>query len=534
MAQELLQPLPASRVEHMTEAAKTFAASLDDEGREYLEGRGLAEVAAAAGLGRVPGDSGPEWERYVGMLSIPYLTVDREVVSIRFRTIDPEDSRPKYLQPPGSETSIYNMPALARNHKTVIVTEGECLPGGAEVLTPGGWTRFDELDPEAEVAQWDGGELRFVKPLAHIRKPYSGEMVRYQNSQRFVSVTTPGHGMPGVTATGAVKKYAAESDVPYSRSIPRGGVLDGPGTGLSRDELALMLAISADAAIREPKGGGRREPRGRFYYVFGFRKERKVERLEGILERLGIKFGSEPIAGGYRSICFSSTPGVEWMQRELPHHLLSSMSADEREFCLAEMAEWDGNRVAGRNQTEYSSKLRSNAEWMQTLAHTAGRVSTVMERSNSHGTWFKTSVLHGKSTTSWQGLDKARVMEEFDGEVFCVQVPSGYFLVRQEGCISVTGNCDALTLEALGYTAIGMPGANSWKPHYSRALDGFQRVIVAGDPDEAGQKFNETIMSSIRRATAMHMKADINDTANQPGGFLEIAEAFAKAGGSKD
>ena len=59
-------------------------------------------------------------------------------------------------------------------------------------------------------------------------------------------------------------------------------------------------------------------------------------------------------------------------------------------------------------------------------------------------------------------------------------------------------------------------------------------MIVAGDPDEAGQKFNETIMSSIRRATAMHMKADINDTANKPGGFLEIAEAFAKARGSKD
>ena len=197
----------------------TFQESLDDEGREYLEGRGLLEAARGAGLGRVPADVGPEWQKYVGMLSIPYLTVDREVVCIRFRTLDPEDDRPKYLQPPGSEITIYNMPALARNHKTVIITEGEL---------------------------------------------------------------------------------------------------------------------------------------------------------------------------------------------------------------------------------------------------------------------------------------------------------------------------DCLTLEALGYTAIGMPGANSWKPHYSRALDGFQRVIVAGYPDEAGQKFNETIMSSIRRATAMHMKADINDTANQPGGFLEIAEAFAKAGGSKD
>ena len=202
----------------MREAATMFQESLGDVGREYLEGRGLAGVALGAGLGRVPDDPGVEWERYRGMLSIPYLTVDREVINIRFRTIDPEDGRPKYLGLPALDTTPYNMPALARNQKTVIITEGEL---------------------------------------------------------------------------------------------------------------------------------------------------------------------------------------------------------------------------------------------------------------------------------------------------------------------------DCLTLEGLGYTAISIPGSNNWKPHYARALDGFQRVIVAGDPDEAGQKFNETIMSSIRRATAMHLKQDINDTAMQPGGFLEIGAAFDRAGGEK-
>lgn len=217
--QEIQQPLPDSRVRHLTEAATTFNQSLGDVGRQYLEARGLADVAEEAGLGLVPGDPGPEWAKYAGMLSIPYLTVEREVVSIRFRTIDPDDSRPKYLQPGGSDVTIYNMPALARNHKTIIITEGEM---------------------------------------------------------------------------------------------------------------------------------------------------------------------------------------------------------------------------------------------------------------------------------------------------------------------------DCLALEKLGYTAIGMPGANSWKSHYARAIDGFQRVIVAGDPDEAGQKFNETIMSSIRRATPMHMKKDINDTAMEPMGFMEIAEAFSRAGGERE
>ena len=219
MTTELMEPLPASRVAHMTEAARMFAENLEGPALEYLEGRGLGAVAERSGLGYVPENVPPEWERYRGMVSLAYLTVDREVINIRFRTIRPDDPRPKYLGLPALETSPYNMPALARNHKTVITCEGEL---------------------------------------------------------------------------------------------------------------------------------------------------------------------------------------------------------------------------------------------------------------------------------------------------------------------------DCLSLEALGYTAIAIPGANNWKPHYARALDGFQKVIVAGDPDEAGQKFNETIMSSIRRATAMHLKQDINDTALQPGGFLEIAEAFARAGGEKD
>lgn len=200
----------------MTEAAEKFRRSLGDSARAYLDGRGLLGAAHGAGLGEVPDDGDPQWAKYVGMLAIPYYTLDREVVSIRFRTIDPDDSRPKYLQPPGSEITIYNMPALAKPSSSVIITEGEL---------------------------------------------------------------------------------------------------------------------------------------------------------------------------------------------------------------------------------------------------------------------------------------------------------------------------DCLTLAGQGYTAIGVPGANAWKRHYSRALDGFPTVIAWGDPDDAGRKFNEEIVASIRRATTAHLTADINDTAQTPMGFVEIAQAFRRAGG---
>lgn len=93
------------------------------------------------------------------------------------------------------------------------------------------------------------------------------------------------------------------------------------------------------------------------------------------------------------------------------------------------------------------------------------------------------------------------------------------------------GEFDAVTLAALGIAAIGMPGASSWKHHYARLLDGVSNVIVWGDPDDAGRKFNAEIQKSIPRAMAAYMEKDINDTYVQDGP-MPILEAYSKAGGS--
>lgn len=110
----------------MNEAMTLFQHSLDGEALAYLESRGLGAVAVEHGLGAVaPGEDDPEWSRYQAMIAIPYYNANRDVTSIRFRTYRDGDSRPKYLQPPGSETSIYNLPAMLSRAKTVIICEGE-------------------------------------------------------------------------------------------------------------------------------------------------------------------------------------------------------------------------------------------------------------------------------------------------------------------------------------------------------------------------------------------------------------------------
>lgn len=123
----LSAPLSDSRVELLTTAARTFSASLGGAALAHLTERGLADTAVEHGLGSVPGDTTPEWKPYVGMISIPYLTMDGECVAIRFRNLT--EGGPKYLQPAGSSLSVYNLQAVASTQRTIVITEGEfdCL-----------------------------------------------------------------------------------------------------------------------------------------------------------------------------------------------------------------------------------------------------------------------------------------------------------------------------------------------------------------------------------------------------------------------
>jgi DNA primase len=52
------------------------------------------------------------------------------------------------------------------------------------------------------------------------------------------------------------------------------------------------------------------------------------------------------------------------------------------------------------------------------------------------------------------------------------------------------GELDTITLShCIGIPCIGVPGANSWKKHYTRLLADFERVFVFADGDQPGKEF---------------------------------------------
>ena len=60
------------------------------------------------------------------------------------------------------------------------------------------------------------------------------------------------------------------------------------------------------------------------------------------------------------------------------------------------------------------------------------------------------------------------------------------------------GELDALTMSKLvGIPCIGVPGANSWKKHYTRLLADFERVFVFADGDAPGREFAASLSREL-------------------------------------
>lgn len=78
------------------------------------------------------------------------------------------------------------------------------------------------------------------------------------------------------------------------------------------------------------------------------------------------------------------------------------------------------------------------------------------------------------------------------------------------------GEFDVITLTALGIPAVGIPGANNWKDHFYRCLQGWARVVMFYDGDKPGRELVKVIKKKIPDLIPMA----------PPGGHHDINDAY--------
>lgn len=120
--------LSSSQRSTLSRAAELYATQVD-RAADFLSARLLErEHATGALLGVVSEPAVPEHARFVGRLSIPFVT-PTGVVNLRFRCLQDHDcsslGHGKYDSPGGLPTRLYNVSALHQASDRVGCTEGE-------------------------------------------------------------------------------------------------------------------------------------------------------------------------------------------------------------------------------------------------------------------------------------------------------------------------------------------------------------------------------------------------------------------------
>lgn len=108
--------------------ADQYNASLTEEVRTYLEGRGISREAQDSFRLGLVSEPDPLHEPYRGRLAIPFITPSG-VVTIRFRCLEDHNCKDvkhgKYEGLPGDETRLYNVQAIHDSEGFIGISEGE-------------------------------------------------------------------------------------------------------------------------------------------------------------------------------------------------------------------------------------------------------------------------------------------------------------------------------------------------------------------------------------------------------------------------
>ena len=84
------------------------------------------------------------------------------------------------------------------------------------------------------------------------------------------------------------------------------------------------------------------------------------------------------------------------------------------------------------------------------------------------------------------------------------------------------GEIDCITtVVKTGHPAVGIPGANNWKPYYTKILDDFETVIVLADGDNPGLEFGKKVSRELENVSIVQMPEghDVNSIVIKEGGL---------------
>lgn len=284
-----------------------------------------------------------------------------------------------------------------------------CLTADHEVLTPEGWVPISSQP--SIIMQWEPGKSSFTAPSHWEAKPYTGILQVFTGTSVQAKMTHD-HRVPYVKDNSSAILHEKPAEAGPGKFMPLG---DGWIGGMEEVPAKLIAAFMAD---------GHQETN---WMAFHFHKNRKAERLIALCQAYGYEYrihGDKIRVRGH----LPKRPGA---------FMFNWSGACIRHF-VEELKYWDG--TISKSSVSISSTRREDLVWFQTFGrlvgvggnisqpYTSGFGSTVYRLQQNNRKYASgSSVKHSKHPVE-------NVM------VYCPTVETGWFYVRHNGRIFVTGN----------------------------------------------------------------------------------------------
>ena len=374
------------------------------------------------------------------------------------------------------------------------IAENECLTPDHEVLTPTGWVKISSVTEDTDVAQYDVYKelASFVKPTAIIQKDYNGIMYHFNNIQNNLSqMVTPKHRMVKMhETTGEVVIELAETLNFKQRNKGRfktfiSGNINGTTKNLT-DLERFYIAVQADGYVSDRYTG---DLCGTIPVWFGLTKERKCTRLKLLCDSLGFEMieltGRKENGNVKAQRKFKVNVPLEYCLDFKNFYWVNLKDKDSnwcKEFIL-EITKWDGSVIKGLPHMSTTNK--DVAEKIQAIGFLAGYQTHY--RINVDNRSEKFSDCHIIRFNPVKYLDGQCIKKQevnYSGKVYCISVPTSFFIVRHNGAVSITGNC----LHSATYTHIIKMCLKDTNEFFDEV---YKNEQILGRAEKVSEVFNE-------------------------------------------
>ena len=314
-----------------------------------------------------------------------------------------------------------------------------CVDTDTEVLSTEGFKKYNELKEGDKIYTWSEGKLEINTVKKVIIKPWKGKMHAYKG-RGYSQVVNPEHRVLCKlhNRNGYVIKHSYEI---FNEKTPHALPVKFSGSYIENAQLTDPMIILAAMVYTDGSFDYRD---GKLHKVTITKSPNRFgnDELVQVLSELGLEFSVSETSGEFGPTNTYTLYGdaARYVEdlcggKSRIHDRFMTMSMDQADLFLTIWASFDGDE--DKRLCQYDND--AVRDQLQQIAIMAGHCSYLRSRTLESGK----SVNYVKIRQVKDVYPTQREEFDYDGQVWCPNVDNGTAVFRKDGCVYISGQCQA-------------------------------------------------------------------------------------------